>query len=127
MLMDNKNFRFTPIPDKTNDLIFLKSPKTLFWVIFAHFCPMGIFSKESGSVTHNFIWAPNTVLRFRKKLISQFRENLQTDREGWTEGWTDRPYFIRPSRPGSGGPNKNYDKDCQLSQVSSPLTKRLKT
>ena len=29
MLKDHKNFRFTPIPDKTNDLIFLKSPKSL--------------------------------------------------------------------------------------------------
>ena len=24
-------FRFTLIPDKTNDVILLKSPKTLFW------------------------------------------------------------------------------------------------
>ena len=51
------------IPDKTNDIIFLKSKKTLF---LGHFCPMGIFSKKSGSVTHNFIWAPNTMLIFRK-------------------------------------------------------------
>ena len=27
---DHKNFRFTQIPDKTNDMNFLKSPKTLF-------------------------------------------------------------------------------------------------
>ena len=66
MLMNHKNFRFTQIPDKTNDMIFLKSPKTLFLAIFGHFCPMGIFSKKSGSVTHNYIWAPNTMLSFRK-------------------------------------------------------------
>ena len=30
MLMDHKNFRFTQIPDKTNEMIFLKSPQTLF-------------------------------------------------------------------------------------------------
>ena len=30
MLMNHKNFHFTQIPDKTNDMIFLKSPKTLF-------------------------------------------------------------------------------------------------
>ena len=48
----------------------LKSPKTMFWVIFDHFwsfLPDGIFSKKSGSVTHNFIWVPNTMLSFRKK------------------------------------------------------------
>ena len=34
MLMNHKNFRFTQIPDKTNDMVFLKSPKTIidhFW------------------------------------------------------------------------------------------------
>ena len=30
MLMNHKNFDFTQIPDKTNDVIFLKSPKTMF-------------------------------------------------------------------------------------------------
>ena len=30
MLMNHKNFRFTQIPDKTNDMIFLKNLKTLF-------------------------------------------------------------------------------------------------
>ena len=36
MLMNQKNFRFTQIPDKTKDMISLKSPKTLFW---GHFWP----------------------------------------------------------------------------------------
>ena len=56
MLMNHKNFHFTQIPDKTNDMIFLKSPKTMFlghfWlflVIFARW----IFPKKSGSATHN--------------------------------------------------------------------------
>ena len=56
MLMNHKNFHFTQIPDKTNDVIFLKSPKTMFlghfWlflVIFARW----IFPKKSGSATHN--------------------------------------------------------------------------
>ena len=39
MLMNHKNFHLTQIPDKTNDAIFLKSPKTKFMghflVIFA--------------------------------------------------------------------------------------------
>ena len=30
MSMNHKNFHFTPIPDKINNLIFLESPKTLF-------------------------------------------------------------------------------------------------
>ena len=30
MLMNHKNFHFTQILDKTNDEIFLKSPKTMF-------------------------------------------------------------------------------------------------
>ena len=28
--MNHKNFNFTQIPDKTNDEIFLKSPKAMF-------------------------------------------------------------------------------------------------
>ena len=70
MLMNHKNFHFTQIPDKTNDVIFLKSPKTMFlghfWPFFVIFARMGIFSKKSGSITHNYIWAPNTMLSFRK-------------------------------------------------------------
>ena len=31
MLMNHKNFHFTQILDKTNDIIFLKSPKTMFF------------------------------------------------------------------------------------------------
>ena len=30
MLMNHMNFHFTRIPDKTIDVIFLKSPKTMF-------------------------------------------------------------------------------------------------
>ena len=85
MLMNHNNFRFTEIPDKTNDVIFLKNPKC-FWVIFGHFCQMRIFSQKIGPVTHNYIWAPNSMLSFRKKLMSQFRENLRTDRR--TDGRT---------------------------------------
>ena len=66
MLMNHKNFHFTQIPDKTNDVIFLKSPKTKFWAIFGYFCSMGIFSKKSSSVKHNYIWAPNTMLSLGK-------------------------------------------------------------
>ena len=90
MLMNHKNFHLTQIPDKSNDTIFLKSPKTMFFgpilTVFGHFCQVEIFSKKSSSVTHNYIWAPKTMLRFRKKLMSQSWENLWTDRR--TDGQT---------------------------------------
>ena len=35
--MSHKNFDFTQIPDKTNDVILLKTPKTMFW---GHFWPL---------------------------------------------------------------------------------------
>ena len=41
------NFRFTQIPDKTNDMIFLKSKNAVFGpflTIFGHFCPMSQFA-----------------------------------------------------------------------------------
>ena len=82
MLIDHRNFCFTQIPDIT-DMIFLRSPKTLFWGpflrIFGHFCPMGTFSKKSGSVTLT-IYGPLKACKFHKKLTRQFRENLRTDR-----------------------------------------------
>ena len=39
MLMNHKNFHFTQIPDKNNDVIFLKSPKTMFLGHFWSFLP----------------------------------------------------------------------------------------
>ena len=41
MLLSHKNFHFTQIPDKTNDVIFLKSPKTMFLGHFRSFLPDG--------------------------------------------------------------------------------------
>ena len=99
MLMNHKNFHFTQIPDKTN-VIFLKSPKTLFLGHFDHFwsfMPDGDFSQKIwlthitiyGSLTHHHA-------KFQKKLMSQFWENFRTDRR------TDRPYFIGPFQPRPG-------------------------
>ena len=45
MLMNHKNFCFTQILDKTNDIIFLKSPKILFLGHFWSFLPNGDFFK----------------------------------------------------------------------------------
>ena len=63
--MNHNNFRFTPIPDKTNDVIFLKSPKTLFLghpllTIFDHFSLMGIFPEENLALSHTTICGPLT-------------------------------------------------------------------
>ena len=104
MLMNHKNFCFTQIPDKTNNVIFLKSPKTLF---LGHFWPFLVikkskspvfgpflvifawwwFRKKSGSVTHNYIWAPNTTLSFRKKTNEPIPQK---------DGRTDRMVDRRP-------------------------------
>ena len=49
MLINHKNFRFTQIPDKTNGMIFLKSPKTLFldhfWLFLVFFDRWRFFPK----------------------------------------------------------------------------------
>ena len=105
MLMNHKNF--TQIPKKLRHDFFKKSKNhvfRLFWPFLVIFTQWGFFPKKSGSVTHNYIWAPNTMLSFRKKLISQFRENLLTARgtdrmEGWMERWMD-PILKNPSCQG---------------------------
>ena len=63
MLMNHKNFHFTQIPDKTNDVIFFKSPKTMFWghfwaflIIFAW---LGFFPKNM-ALLHTTIYGPLT-------------------------------------------------------------------
>ena len=63
MLMNHKNFHFTQIPDKTNDKIFFKSPKTMFWghfwaflIIFAW---LGFFPKNT-ALLHITIYGPLT-------------------------------------------------------------------
>ena len=99
MLMNHKNFHLTQIPDKTNDN-FLKKSKN---PVFGYFSLMGNFSKKSGSVTCNYIWATNSMLRLRKKITSQFRQNLQKD--GRMNRRTDTSYFPaedgRPKNPQS--------------------------
>ena len=44
------------------------------------------------------------MLSFRKKLMSQFQENFQTEgrKDGRSEGQMDRPQFIGPFRPQTG-------------------------
>ena len=55
MLMNHKDFHFTQIPDKTIDVIFLKSQKNMF---LGHFWPFatrwGFFPKNLG-LSHTII------------------------------------------------------------------------
>ena len=50
MLMNHKNFHVTKIPDKTNDVIFLKSPKTMF---LGHFLPFLVIFARWGFFPKN--------------------------------------------------------------------------
>ena len=63
MLMNHKNFHFTQIPDKTNDMIFLKSPKTMFlghfWPFLVIFAQWGFFPKNP-ALSHTTIYGPLT-------------------------------------------------------------------
>ena len=69
MLMNYKNFHFTQIPEKTNDTIFLKSPKTMFlghfWPFFVIFTQWGFFQKLRRCHAKLYM-APNTMLIFKK-------------------------------------------------------------
>ena len=70
MLMNHKNFNFTQIPDKTIDVIFLESPKTMFWAIFDDFwsfLPSGDFFQKIWLCHTQLYMAPNPMLIFRKK------------------------------------------------------------
>ena len=68
MLMNHKNFHFTQISDKTNDMVFLKSPKTMFLGHFWPFFPDGDFFQKIrlphatiyGPLTPCHIWTPKT-------------------------------------------------------------------
>ena len=82
--MNHKNFHFTQIPDKTNDVLFPKKSKNHVFVpfvtIFGHFCSMGIFFKKSDSVTHNYIWPPKEPIRKKITDWGKYgRKDGQTD------------------------------------------------
>ena len=59
--MNHKNF--TQNPDKTNDMIFLKTPKTMFSDHFDHFwlfLPNGDFFQKNLALSHKTIYGPLT-------------------------------------------------------------------
>ena len=63
MLINHKNFCFTQIPDKTNNVIF-QSPKTLFcghfWQFLVTFAPWGFFTKKNLALSKTTIYGPQT-------------------------------------------------------------------
>ena len=67
MLMNHKNFHFTQIADKANNVIFLKSPKTMFLGHFLTiFALCGFFSKKI-QLSHTTIYGPLTSCKVSKK------------------------------------------------------------
>ena len=72
-------FDFTQIPDKTNDMIFFKSSKTMFLGHFWPFLPDGNFFQKIQLCHLQLYMTPNVKLSFRKKLMSQSQENLRAD------------------------------------------------
>ena len=66
MLMNHKNFYFTQIPDKTNDVIFLESPKIMFLGHFWSFLLNGDFFQKIRLCHTQLYMATNTMLSFRK-------------------------------------------------------------
>ena len=97
MLMNNKNFHFTQIPDKINDMIFLKSPKIMFLGHFGPFLPNAdVFQKIQLCHTQLYM-APNIKLSLRKNIRANPKKTYRQ-----TEGVTDRPYFTGPFQPRPG-------------------------
>ena len=66
MLMNHKNFAFTQIPDKINDVIFLKRQKNMFLGHFWPFLPDGNFFQKLQLCDTQLYMAPNIKLKFRK-------------------------------------------------------------
>ena len=108
MLMNHKNFNFTQIPDKTNDEIFLKSPKAMFlghfWPFLVIFARWRFFPKDT-ALPHKTIYGPPTHVKFQKKLISQSRENLRTD---------GQTLFYSTLSAEAGGPTRHWNENMEL-------------
>ena len=105
--MDHKNFDFTQIPDKTNVIIFLKSPKIMLLGHFWPFLPNGDFFQKNPAATCNYIWP----LIFQKNLTRQSQENLQAD------GRMDRQSLLYRTLPA-----ETRDPTTSLQQVTGGNT-----
>ena len=61
MLMNHKNFHFTQTPDNTSDMIFWKSPKTMF---LGHFLPFLVIFAQWGFFPKNLALSHTTICGF---------------------------------------------------------------
>ena len=106
MLMNHKNFHFTQIPDKTNDIIFLKSPKPCFWAIFDNFrsfLPDGDFFQKI-QLSHKTIYGPLTPCWVSEKTNEPILRKF-TDRQ--KDKQKDGEILFYKTLPAeAGGPNR---------------------
>ena len=77
--MNYNNFHFTQIPVKTNDVIFLKSPKTFLGHFCVNFCPMGIFPINP-SLSQTTIYGPVISCYVSAKTNEPIPRKLTTNR-----------------------------------------------
>ena len=88
MLKTHKDFPFTQIPDKTNDIIFLKSPKNPF---LGHFLPffLIVFS-ENPALSHITIYGPLTPCKVSEKTHEPIlRKFMDRQKVRWKDRQTD--------------------------------------
>ena len=111
MLMNHKNFHFTKIPDKTNDVIFLKSPKTMFlgqfWPFLVIFARWGFFPKNL-AVSHTTIYGPLTPCKVSEKNNESIPRKL-TDRRKDRRKDRRQNLFHRTLPAEAGGPVISFD------------------
>ena len=112
MLLNHKNLCFTRIPDKTNDMIFLKSPKTLF---LGHFLPFLVifvrweFFQKNLALSHTIIYGPLTPWYVSEKVSP--RKDERKDRQA-------DPISYCPSRYGQGAKKKIHNSSKTMSSTS---------
>ena len=117
MLMNHMNAHFSQIPEKTNDVIFLESPKTLFWGQFWSFLPVGDFFQKIW-LSHTTLYGPLTPCQVPEKTnepIPRKLMNRQKDRR--KDGQTQ---FHRTLAAKAGG-SKICWKRCKIkNKVNMP-------
>ena len=98
MLMNHKNFHFTQISDKTNDVVFFKNPKTMF---LGHFWSFLVIFGQWG-------FLPKNPAKFQKKTNEQIPRKLMDRRKG---GRADEQIlFYRTLTAKARGPKNNLKK-----------------
>ena len=87
--MNHKDFHFTQIPGKTNDMIFLQC----FWAIRDHF--WSFFPKKSEFfpkiwLSHTTIYGPLTPCKVSEKTNEPIpRQHTDRRKDRWKDGWKD--------------------------------------